>query len=73
MPMNDAELTEAVLELRDAFLMLAAGCQEIADAVGNQTRLLVEIKEAVTAEPDEPNLILNCVEKCKKFNIINNL
>jgi hypothetical protein len=51
MPMNEAELTEAVLEMRDALHSLTAGCSELAGAIETQTKLLVEIKEAVTAEP----------------------
>jgi len=51
MPMNEAELTEAVLEMRDAIHTLTAGCRELAGAIETQTQLLVEIKEAVTAEP----------------------
>lgn len=51
MPMDSEELTEAMLEMRDAIHSLTAGCGELAGAIGNQTTLLVEIKEAVTAEP----------------------
>jgi hypothetical protein len=51
MPMNEVELTEAVLEMRDAIHSLTAGCGELAGAIANQTQLLVEIKQAVTAEP----------------------
>jgi hypothetical protein len=58
MPMNDAELTDAMLEAHDAIRALTAGCQELAGAIENQTKLLVEIKEAVTAEPDGPNPIV---------------
>jgi hypothetical protein len=58
MPMNDAELTDTVLEAHDAVRALTAGCQELAGAIGNQTRLLVDIKEAVMAEPEGPNPII---------------
>jgi hypothetical protein len=51
MPMNEAELREAVLEMRDALHSLTVGCGELAGAIETQTKLLVEIKEAVTAEP----------------------
>ena len=62
MPMGNEELTDTVLELRDAFHILAAGCQELAGAVGNQTRLLMEIKETVTAEPTGPNPIIQLLQ-----------
>jgi hypothetical protein len=58
MQMDSEELTDAVLEAHDAVRALTAGCQELAGAVGNQTQLLVEIKEAVTAEPEGPNAIV---------------
>lgn len=51
MPMNDADLSEAVLEMRDAIHSLTAGCGALAGAIETQTKLLVEIKEAVMAEP----------------------
>jgi hypothetical protein len=58
MPMDSEELTDAMLEAHDAIRALTAGCQELAGAIGNQTQLLVEIKEAVTAEPEGENPIV---------------
>jgi hypothetical protein len=63
MPMNDAELTEAVLEMRDAIHTLTAGCGELAEAIETQTKLLVEIKEAVTAEPRGENQIVALLKR----------
>jgi hypothetical protein len=63
MPMNEAELTEAVLEMRDALHSLTAGCSELAEAIATQTKLLVEIKEAVTAEPRGENPIVALLKR----------
>lgn len=63
MPMTDAELTEAVLEMRDALHSLTAGCGQLAGAIETQTQLLVEIKEAVTAEPQGESPIVSLLKR----------
>ncbi len=63
MPMNDAELTDAVLEMRDALHSLTAGCGELAGAIETQTKLLVEIREAVTAEPQGESPIVTLLKR----------
>ena len=63
MPMNDAELTEAVLEMRDAIHTLTAGCGDLVVVFVVLTKLLVEIKEAVTAEPRGENPIVALLKR----------
>lgn len=63
MPMTNVELTEAVLEMRDALHSLTAGCGQLAGAIETQTQLLIEIKEAVTAEPQGENPIVSLLKR----------
>ena len=71
MPMNDAELTDAIMEAHDAIRTLTAGCQKLAGAIENQTQLLVEIKEAVTAEPQEESPIVALLKRLVELSEAN--
>jgi ABC-type antimicrobial peptide transport system ATPase subunit len=71
MPMNEVELTEAVLEMRDAIHSLTAGCGELAGAIANQTRLLVAIQEAVTAEPQDESPIVALLKRLVELSEAN--
>jgi hypothetical protein len=71
MQMDGEELTEAVLEAHEAIRALTAGCQELAGGIGNQTQLLVEIKEAVTAEPQDENPIVALLKHLVELNEAN--
>jgi hypothetical protein len=62
MPMDETELTDAMLEAHDAIRALTAGCQQLAGAIGNQTQLLVDIKTVVTAEPEGPSPIIQLLQ-----------
>ena len=62
MAMDTDELTDAVMESHDAIRALTAGCEQLGHAIGNQTQLLVDIKVAVTAEPEGPNPIIQLLQ-----------
>jgi hypothetical protein len=63
MAMDSDELTDAVLEMRDALHTLTAGCGELAGAIENQTTMLTAILEAVTAEPQGESPIVTLLKR----------
>ncbi|PPQ34241.1 hypothetical protein [Rhodopila globiformis] len=69
--MDSEDLTDAVLEMRDAIHTLTAGCGELASAIENQTKLLIEIKEAVTAEPQGESPIVSLLKRMVELSEAN--